>query len=252
MEHDTLPTAKAPFFARPAMSRAQAQGAALGLLLAGMVFAMARTLDPTDSLAPTVMAVGLFLASGALALHAMTPMGFANPEFGAPNAVTLLRLALVCTMAVGLVRDELLTETGLVVFAIAVLALALDGLDGWLARRSGLWSPFGARFDMEVDAALGCMLSLVLMVAGRAGPEILILGFSRYAFRAAGQMLPWLRAPLPDRLGRKAVCVVQIGALCLLLLPGLPPPLARGIALSAAGLLLWSFGRDILYLARQR
>ena len=34
------------------------------------------------------------------------------------------------------------------------LLLALDGLDGWAARRQGLVSAFGARFDMEVDALL--------------------------------------------------------------------------------------------------
>jgi phosphatidylglycerophosphate synthase len=41
--------------------------------------------------------------------------------------------------------------------------LALDGLDGWLARRFGLASAYGARFDMEVDGFL--ILVLALLVA---------------------------------------------------------------------------------------
>ncbi|PIL18947.1 hypothetical protein P775_16915 [Puniceibacterium antarcticum] len=235
-----------------APTRAQAQGAALGFMLAVPVFALARGLDPSAGPGAALLALGLFVTSAAAALQAMAPLGYARPSFGAPNAVTLLRLALVCTLAVALVRDGLLASNGLAVFAIAVLALLLDGLDGWLARRGGRGTAFGARFDMEVDAGLACMLSLILMVAGHVGAEILILGFSRYAFIVAGWGLPWLRAPLPERFGRKVVCVLQVGALCLLLLPGLPTGLARALALGAASALLWSFGRDFLYLARRR
>ena len=36
----------------------------------------------------------------------------------------------------------------------AAAVVALDGVDGWIARRIGRTTVFGARFDMEVDAAL--------------------------------------------------------------------------------------------------
>ena len=35
----------------------------------------------------------------------------------------------------------------------------LDLVDGWVARRTGTASPFGARFDLETDAALILVLS---------------------------------------------------------------------------------------------
>ncbi len=38
--------------------------------------------------------------------------------------------------------------------ALAVPALILDGVDGWVARRTGTANDAGARLDMEVDAAL--------------------------------------------------------------------------------------------------
>jgi phosphatidylglycerophosphate synthase len=252
MANDTLPITKAPMMAPRSATRAQMQGAALGLVLTVLVFFLARALDPAQGLGATLGAAGLFLIAGAAALHAMGVMGYARHGFGAPNVVTFVRLALVCSLSIGLVRGDLLAESGLAVFVIAVLALSLDGLDGWLARRDGVATAFGARFDMEVDAALSCMLSLILLISGHVGPEIMILGFSRYAFIAAGMVLPWLRAPLTDLFSRKVVCVFQIGALCLLLLPAVPEGLARGISLCAAGLLLWSFGRDIVDLARRR
>lgn len=228
------------------------QGAALGVVLAGFVFALARMLDTGGSVIAAFLPVGLFIAVGIMVLNAIGWPRYSQPNFGMPNAMTLLRLALVCALSVALVHHGILVNSGVAIFAIAVLALSLDGLDGWLARRTNTATVFGARFDLEVDAGLACMLSLILINGGHIGPEALILGFSRYIFVAAGMALPWLRAPLPDRFGRKAVCVFQIATLCLLLLPNLPVLPSRAMAFCAAGLLLWSFGRDILYLARCR
>ena len=43
--------------------------------------------------------------------------------------------------------------------ALVVVALALDWVDGQVARRTGTCSAFGARFDMETDAFLILVLS---------------------------------------------------------------------------------------------
>ncbi len=231
---------------------ARRQAGVLIGLLAPLVFIGAVALDPAHGVAAAGVATVLFGAAGLVALHAMGRYDSAHAGFGAANSVTLIRLALLCLLSVGLIRSEVLATSGLLVFAIAVFALSLDGLDGWLARRLGTATAFGARFDMEVDAALACLLSLVLLVSGRVGPEILLLGVIRYVFVAAGMIWPWLKAPLPERFGRKLVCVVQIATLCLLLLPGVPPLAAQGLVIGTAGLLLWSFGRDTLYLARHR
>jgi phosphatidylglycerophosphate synthase len=228
------------------------QGGLAGLVLMGLVAVLARWLDPAAGFDAVFLAVGLFVITGVGALWVMGPMGYPRGSFGAPNFVTLFRLALLCTLGVGLTRPELLAVSGVAVFCIALLALSLDGIDGWLARRLDMASDFGARFDMEVDAGLACMLSLILLVGGRVGPEVLVLGFARYVFIAAGLVLPWLRVPLPDRFSRKVVCVMQIGVLCLLLLPGLAPWAGKGLTLCAVALLAWSFGRDVRYLAHHR
>lgn len=179
---------------------------------------------------------------------ARMPGVYFHDRFGLCNLVTLLRAALVAVLA-GLLWDG---AQGWTVLIIATVGLALDGVDGWLARRAGLTSAFGARFDMETDAALALVLAAHVWLAGMTGPEILILGLTRYVFVLAFWPFPWLAAPLPDRFGRKLVCVVQIAALILLQVPGLPPPGAALIAWPAVAALLWSFGRDTVWLWRNR
>ena len=71
--------------------------------------------------------------------------------------------------------------------ALAILTSALDGVDGWLARRSTLASAFGARFDMETDALLIMVLSALAWRWDRAGAWVLACGLMRYAFVAAGR-----------------------------------------------------------------
>jgi len=137
-----------------------------------------------------------------------------------------------------------------IVFTLASVALALDGADGWLARRNGRASDFGARFDVEVDSAFALVLSLHAL--DRVGPAVLVLGLARYAFVFAAVLFPWLKRPLPDRFGRKAVCVLQLATLIVLQLPLLPGPAAAGLVAVASLALALSFGRDVVHLWRNR
>lgn len=173
--------------------------------------------------------------------------GFPHQVLGACNAVTLARACLVSVLA-GAVFAPV---SDWAICAIGIFAFALDGVDGWLARRSGLSSDFGARFDMETDALLGAVLTLVLMVHGPLGAEILVLGFSRYAFILAGFIWPNLQGDLPHSFRRKAICVVQIAALILLVFPLTPAAAQLPVTVFAAVALIYSFGVDILYLMRQ-
>jgi len=171
---------------------------------------------------------------------------FPHDELGWCNAVTQARLAIVAALLTPLAAGS---AGGWGVFAAALGALALDGVDGWLARRQRLASAFGARFDMEVDSALALVLALNALASGAAGPVVLVLGLARYAFALAGHALPWLAEPLPERLGRKAVCVLQIGVLIALQAPVLPDWAAPAATVAAALALVWSFGRDVAWLA---
>ncbi|MCY4336338.1 MAG: CDP-alcohol phosphatidyltransferase family protein [Litoreibacter sp.] len=192
------------------------------------------------------MPVGLFALIGVVALHGLVDT-YPHKTLGLCNGVTLTRAALASVLAGAVFAPEF---NRWVVFAIASVAFAMDGLDGWLARRTGLTSGFGARFDMEVDAVLSALLAVILLTSGRAGPEVLVLGFLRYGFVGLSFLVPKLQAELPPSLRRKTVCVIQIAALLFLMCPLAPEALLMPVTLGAVLLLLWSFAVDTCWLMR--
>ncbi|MFE9053310.1 CDP-alcohol phosphatidyltransferase family protein [Streptomyces mutabilis] len=170
------------------------------------------------------------------------------PSFGPANRVTLCRTALVGGVT-ALVADSFSGAPPVsLLVGLTAVALLLDGVDGKVARRTGTCSSLGARFDMEVDAFL--ILVLSVYVATDLGPWVLLIGAMRYVFVAAARVWPWLTAPLPPSTARKTVAALQ-GV--LLLVAGadlLPRPANTGVVVLALGLLVWSFGRDVVWLWR--
>jgi phosphatidylglycerophosphate synthase len=113
-------------------------------------------------------------------------------------------------------------------------------------------SDFGARFDMETDAALMLVLCALAWQLDKAGAWILAIGLMRYAFVAAAWRWRWLRLALPQSIRRKTVCVVQIVALFVVIAPVTPYPASAAVGAAALALLAWSFAVDVLWLARRR
>jgi len=128
----------------------------------------------------------------------------------------------------------------------------LDGVDGWLARRTGMASAFGARFDMEVDALLILALSIAVWRHGKAGAWMIASGLLRYTFVAAGAAWTWMREPLAPTNRARVICVVQIAALLAALLPNVHPPASAAIAGAGLAALAYSFAVDTKRLWQQR
>lgn len=168
--------------------------------------------------------------------------------FGLANQVTLLRAGLVCLVGGTLLASGSSPSSSWSVAALIALALTLDGLDGWLARRLGLVSAFGARFDLEVDALFLLILALLVWQSGKVDAWILTIGLMRYAFVLASSLYPLLRHPLPESRRRKAVCVMQGVALFICLLPPIAPSTASMIAVIALAGLVASFATDVRWL----
>jgi phosphatidylglycerophosphate synthase len=134
--------------------------------------------------------------------------------------------------------------------ALTTVALALDFVDGKVARLTGKITALGARFDMEVDAFLILVLSFLVMPS--VGGWVLAIGLMRYAFVAASWVLPWMRGTLPPRPWRKVVAATQ-GIVLAVAAAGVLPHLAAIAAVAASlALLAESFGRDVLWLRRRR
>jgi len=172
------------------------------------------------------------------------------PRFGAANTVTMLRVALVAGVA-GLIGEAPSDRIAWFAAGTVTIVALLDGLDGWLARRSAQQSDFGARFDMETDAALILILSVLVWHHDKAGAWVIACGLMRYAFVVAGWILPWMAGPLRSTLRGKSVAVAQLVGLGVALLPIVEVPLSDMVAAITLALLVWSFAVDIAWLKRQ-
>jgi phosphatidylglycerophosphate synthase len=198
-------------------------------------------LGPVGWLSGVAYAFGLAVLLGGAARRA------GSAALGPADIVTLARASLVGGVT-ALVADRLGGD-GYPVATLVLLssvALALDGVDGWVARRTGTVSALGARFDMEVDAFL--ILVLSVLVCRTVGPWVLAIGLMRYAFVAAMFVMPRLRATLPFSRARKVVAAMQGGLLVAAAAPIWPLEVAVGLAAVALVALAWSFGRDVWWL----
>jgi phosphatidylglycerophosphate synthase len=196
---------------------------------------------------------------GVVAMLVLLGLGHHMPHrsFGVANAVTLTRAA-VDALMVGVVAEMLLggslvTDATLswILVVTATTALLLDGVDGWAARRTGMASEFGARFDMETDALFLLMLSLLVHATGKVGIWVLASGSMRYGFVLAAWPWPWLAGQLPPRRRRKVIYAVQVSALIAALAPAASAEMTQVLCLAGLALLGCSFGVDCLWLARQ-
>jgi phosphatidylglycerophosphate synthase len=173
------------------------------------------------------------------------------------DLVTLARGLGVCFIA-GFTLQALaggLARNGVLVMIImGTLCLTLDGVDGRVARARGEATAFGARFDVETDAAMLIVLSIAVAALGIAGWWVLVIGALRYGYVAASLIVPALRTPLPYRYSGKVIAVVQAIALLAALAFGLTHGahwVPTMFLLAAFASLCWSFGRSVIWQVRQ-
>jgi len=249
----------APSIALPPPAARLRQDAARDLAVAGaLVVALAAALGAGIPLGPgyalkaaLVFSVGAWLVWRGLGAHP-------HARFGPANRITLLRLGSAALLAAlvgeALPQAPLAAMPGVAwwLVIVATVTAVLDAADGALARRSGLASAFGARFDMETDAFFTLLLCALVVQAGQAGPWVLASGLMRYAFVAAAAVWPWLSGALPPSKRRQTVCVVQITTLIVCLGPIVPSALASALAALSLALLTLSFAIDVRTLAQQR
>ncbi|MFM6848259.1 MAG: CDP-alcohol phosphatidyltransferase family protein [Terrabacter sp.] len=168
------------------------------------------------------------------------------------DRVTLTRAVLACGVA-ALVADSANGSTALhVLVAVSAVALVLDAVDGWVARRTGTASPMGARFDMETDAFL--ILVLSVQVARDLGWWVLGIGAARYVLLlvgVAGRWAPWLRGQVQARRWRKVVAAYQGIALTVAAANVLDGRVVTAAVAAGLALLLVSFGTEVVALRRQ-
>ncbi len=169
------------------------------------------------------------------------------PTLGAANLLTVARTGLLAMLA-SLIPP--LTPGSLLYWGPIILwsgAVALDGLDGHVARHRDRVSRLGTALDLEADG-LG-----VLMAAG-AGVFSLALPtwfLTVTCLRPAFAWGIWWRqrrgqpvAAWPESATRRHIAGLQMAGLGLALWPGVPGELVQVVAVGLTVLLLCSFARD--------
>lgn len=214
----------------------------LGLLVVALVALVLGPFLHASGRYPLV-AVAVFAGIGGLVIGAIGS-GHRFPRFGSANHVTMLRASLVALVA-GLVVEPPAPRMAWSVVGMTLVLAALDGVDGWLARRTRMASAFGARFDMEVDAFFILLLSILVWRFDKAGAWVLACGLMRYAFVAAAWVLPWMAGPLTPTFRGKFVAVLQVVGLATALAPVVPSPLSDAVAAMTLAALAWSFAVDV-------
>jgi phosphatidylglycerophosphate synthase len=221
--------------------------AGAGLVILGSLIAAAPI--------PAAGAVLGYLAGALLITLGWNRSRLGLSHFGAANLITLGRAVGTGWILALLLQAVWREPTPVIAICIAVvggICLALDGVDGQVARSRGEASSFGARFDIETDAATALLLTVALLIFGIAGWWVLIIGLLRYGYVAVGLVVRALQQPLPYSQARR---VIGVGQAVLLVIALMFDALLgdHRIAdwlwlLPAFGLaaLVWSFGRDII------
>lgn len=217
----------------------------IGVVACALIASMARGRLQLDARYPLV-------ATACFALIMVPVIGLLRghplfDRFGRANQITAGRAMLVALVA-GFIGEPRRPAVAASAAIVGLVVVALDGVDGWVARRSGTASEFGARFDMEIDALLILVLAMLVWQYEKAGPWVIMSGLLRYLFLAAGLLWPAMRHPLPPSRRRQTICVVQIVGLVLALAPIIAPPLSTALAAVTLLTLCYSFLVDTLWL----
>jgi len=156
-----------------------------------------------------------------------------------PNKVTLLRVA-VGFLAVSLFGRG--TSANLAAVALTVLAIALDALDGHIARKKKMATPVGAQLDVLGDRMIENVYFTYFAVVGMVSLWLPILFFARGAatdflrglalkaghsgWGSSGMLQTWWgRALVASRWSRGLYAVLKCVCFCYL---GLELALTRG------------------------
>jgi phosphatidylglycerophosphate synthase len=226
---------------------ARRTGPAAGLLAQTLLLAV---LAGTAGLGAAGWTLGIACAVTMAAALARGLARGPGERLGPASRVTLARATLAVAVA-ALAADSFAHDTPVALLVtLAAVALVLDAVDGWVARRTGTASALGARFDGEVDAFL--ILALSVYVAPACGAWVLAIGAARYVFLAGEWLLPWMRAPLPARRWRKLVAAAQGIVLTVAASGVLPRALTQALLAAALALLAASMAQCVGWLWRRR
>ena len=196
-----------------------------------------------------VVTYELWLLRRYLAENRRADDGQLRDTLGVATAATLTRGGALAALAGFLVVPEPTGHALWLPWGLYTVAVALDWIDGRLARRVGTESLLGAKLDTEFDA-LGLLIAGVVGLSyGVLPPWYLVVGFARPAY-LGGLWLHRRRGgtvgTLPESGRRRQLAGLQMGVCSVALLPLVTP--STSIVLSTVVMVPFValFARDFL------
>lgn len=181
-----------------------------------------------------------FAIAASLAFVAWAVSRWREWAAGPANWLTLCRVVLTASLAWSIPRLD-----RPFVVALIITCFVMDGVDGWLARKTGTASALGAEYDMESDAFLVTSLCLLLHTGGLVGIFGLIAGWWRYAYAMIIVFLPSAGEAPRSQIARYIYATLVVSLVTAFAFPSIAvPTIIIGTVLvsySFCRSLLWSF-----------
>ncbi len=162
-------------------------------------------------------------------------------RFGLGNLLTFGRLFLISVTALFYLKIPNIFIAG-----FGLIILIADGLDGMLARDRNESSMFGEYFDKETDAYFLHIWVMIAILKSLLWPWTVILGLLRYLFIVYLFILGERDKKERRFKWGRYIFVYVIGVLLAAFLP--VPWLYKPAVVIATILLLYSFGRDLVWI----
>lgn len=173
----------------------------------------------------------------------------ALPYFGLANNLTLGRGVMLAWLTGFILAPQPLGGWAWLPVLVYFVAASLDLVDGYVARKTNLATPFGGTLDMEYDA-LGIALITLLAIRYEAiGLWYLLVAFARYGFMWGIRWRQKRGLPvyeLSDSQFRRPIAGFQMGFLSAMIWPIFTPAGTMIASLPPFLATMLTFGRDWL------
>jgi CDP-diacylglycerol--glycerol-3-phosphate 3-phosphatidyltransferase len=162
------------------------------------------------------------------------------------NVLTIARLAIVPVFTVFLFFEG--SGWRIAALGVFIVASVTDQLDGWLARKYALITDFGKIADPIADKALIGSALVSLSILGEIPWWVTIVVIAREAGVTLLRFMVIRHGVIPASYGGKVKTVLQIVAIALYILPGVPG-LLRWAILGLALIVTIGTGADYVFRA---
>lgn len=131
---------------------------------------------------------------------------------------------------------------------LAFLALCLDGIDGYIARRLNEENDFGEIFDQDADTLLILTLCISLYLNRDVTIVVFLIPLYRYLFLISMIKYKWMNYTLPESYYRKVSCVLSTFLLIFCHSHYIKDMGLNFLVMISLFVITFSFAKDILWL----